>query len=104
MRSYPIHQARADLSKLVDRALAGEPQRVTRRGREAVVIVSEAEWQSRRAAEPESHGEELWQPRERYEDLGQLLAHFARDVGFREEDFVRVGKNDRPLGADFFVD
>lgn len=46
MRSYPVHEARADLSRLIDLALAGEPQRVTRRGREAVVIVSEREWEA----------------------------------------------------------
>jgi prevent-host-death family protein len=44
MRSYAVHEARADLSKVMDRALSGEPQRVTRRGRDAVVIVSEADW------------------------------------------------------------
>lgn len=38
MRSYPLHEARAEFSKLVDRALAGEPQRVTRYGKEAVVL------------------------------------------------------------------
>ncbi len=46
MRSYPVHEARADLSRLIDLALAGEPQRVTRRGRDAVVIVSEREWEA----------------------------------------------------------
>lgn len=44
MRSRPLAEARAEFSKLVDLALKGEPQRVTRRGREAVVIVSEAAW------------------------------------------------------------
>lgn len=32
MRTYPLHEACAELSRLVDRALAGEPQRVTRAG------------------------------------------------------------------------
>ena len=44
MRTYPLHEARAEFSRLVERALNGEPQRVTRYGKEAVVIVSEAEW------------------------------------------------------------
>ncbi|MEJ1158246.1 type II toxin-antitoxin system Phd/YefM family antitoxin [Prosthecomicrobium sp. N25] len=52
MRSYPIHEARAAFSKLIDLALAGEPQRVTRHGKEAVVIVSEAEWNARPKAAP----------------------------------------------------
>jgi prevent-host-death family protein len=104
MRSYPIHEARADLSRLVDRALSGEPQRVTRRGREAVVIVSEEAWRARHPSPKPGVDEPTWQPRERYDNLGELIAHFARDVGFREEDFMRPGANERPLGADFMND
>jgi len=44
MRSYSVHEARSRFSEVVDRALAGEPQRVTRYGKETVVVVSEAEW------------------------------------------------------------
>ena len=29
MKTYPLNEARAEFSKLVERALAGEPQRVT---------------------------------------------------------------------------
>ncbi len=47
MKTYPLNEARAEFSKLVERALAGEPQRVTRYGKEAVVIVSEDEWRAR---------------------------------------------------------
>jgi len=52
MRSYPLHEARSEFSKLIDRALAGEPQRVTRHGKEAVVIVSEADWLARPKSAP----------------------------------------------------
>ena len=62
MKTYPINEARAEFSKLVERALAGEPQRVTRYGREAVVIVSEADWQARFRSAP---------------TLGHLLAQHA---------------------------
>ena len=87
MRSTPIHQARASLSELVDRALAGEPQRITRHGRDAVVMVSEAEW-SRGPGKPAT--------------LGALLADFARDKGFSPEDFDRPWTREgRELGADF---
>ncbi len=90
MRTYPLHEARAEFSKLVDRALAGEPQRVTRYGREAVVIVSEAEWAKR----PKSAA-----------TLGELLANFAERTGFSEDDFNRPWTNpNRPLGADFTDD
>lgn len=90
MRSYPLHEARAKFSKLVDRALAGEPQRVTRYGREAVVIVSEAEWAKR----PKSAA-----------TLGELLAKFAERTGFNEDDFDRPWTSPAgPLGADFTDD
>lgn len=90
MRSYPLHEARAEFSKLVERALAGEPQRVTRYGREAVVIVSEAEWAKR----PKSAS-----------TLGHLLADFAERVGFDEDlfDEPRV-KQERPYGSDFLTE
>ena len=52
MKTYPINEARAAFSKLFERALAGEPQRVTRYGKEAVMIVSEAEWQARSRSAP----------------------------------------------------
>ncbi len=44
MRSWLIKDARAHLGDVVDAALGGEPQRVTRRGKEAVVVVSEQDW------------------------------------------------------------
>lgn len=97
MRSYPINEARANLSKLVDRAIAGEPQRVTRRNRAAVMIVSEEDWT---AGAHRGLNREMWKPREHYDSLGELLADFAEKVGFRDEDFVRVGQTTRPLGAD----
>lgn len=48
MNSHPLAKARSSLSRLVDQALAGEPQRITRHGKEAVVLVSEAQWRARR--------------------------------------------------------
>ena len=86
MKSYPINKARARLSQLIERALAGEPQRVTRYGKEAVVIVSEQEWRASTAARSAS-------------SLGELLARYAHAGALRE------GITDRPwteraLGAD----
>jgi prevent-host-death family protein len=84
MKTYPINAARAHLSKLVERALAGEPQRVTRYGKEAVVIVSEREWQSRTRSAP---------------TLGALLARYAR-AGKLGEDITARPWAERPLGVD----
>ena len=64
MKTLPLNEARANFSKFVDDALKGEPQRVTRYGREAVVIVSEEEGLVRSRAAP---------------TLGALLAKFASE-------------------------
>jgi prevent-host-death family protein len=84
MKTYPMSEARAHLSKLVEGALAGEPQRVTRYGKEAVVIVSEGEWLARGRSAP---------------TLGALIARHAR------AGMLGAGITDRPwserrLGAD----
>lgn len=75
MKTFPLNEARADFLKLVERAFAGEPQRVTRYGKEAVIIVSEAEWQARTREAP---------------TFGALLAQFAA-AGHATEDI-----SDRP--------
>ena len=87
MRTYPLNEARAEFSKVVDRALAGEPQRVTRYGKEAVIIVAESDWLSR----PRSAA-----------TLGDLLADFAERPGSEDELFDRPALTQmRPLGSDF---
>ena len=55
-RLWLLQDAKARFSALVDAALEGRPQHVTRRGKAAVVVVSEAEYarlqQGSRAAAP----------------------------------------------------
>lgn len=85
MKSYPINEARADFSTLIDRALAGEPCRVTRYGKDAVVIVSEEEWQARTRAAP---------------TLGHLLAKYA-EAGLLGDDVTHRPWKERRLGVDF---
>ncbi len=87
MRSYPLNEARSQLSSLIDRALAGEPQRVTRHCKDAVVIVSEAEWDNR----PKS---------------ASTLADLMLETIGKGEVAAAIGdrswyKDERPLGADF---
>lgn len=88
MKTFPLNEARAEFSKLVERALAGEPCRVTRYGKEAVVIVSEEAWNSRPRSAP---------------TLGALLAQYARsepsDAEPPREDSTDRPWKDRPLGA-----
>ena len=44
MDSWPVQEAKARFSELVERCIAEGPQLVTKRGAEAVVLVSAAEW------------------------------------------------------------
>jgi antitoxin Phd len=44
MRTWQLQEARSRFSELVSAALARGPQRVTRHGKAAVIVVSEAEW------------------------------------------------------------
>ena len=85
MKTYALNEARAEFSKLVERALAGEPQRVTRYGKEAVIIVSEGQWTARCRSAP---------------TLGALLAQYARS-GLMQEPITDRPWNERPLGVDF---
>jgi prevent-host-death family protein len=85
MKTYPLNEARAEFSKLFDRALAGEPQRVTRHGKEAVMIISEEEWRARARSAL---------------SLGALLARHAR-AGTMSETTVERPWKDRPLGSEF---
>jgi prevent-host-death family protein len=84
MKTYPMNKARAHFSKLIDGALAGEPQRVTRYGKEAVVIVSESEWEARGRSAP---------------TLGALIARHTR-AGLLDDDITDRPCSERPLGAD----
>ena len=83
-QSVNIHDAKTQLSKLVDRALAGEPSRVTRYGKEAVVIVSEEEWRARSRSAP---------------TLGALLSQYAQ-AGVLSEDITDRPWKERPLGSE----
>lgn len=90
MRTYLMHEARASLSKLIERALEGEPQRITRYGKDAVVLVSEAAWTKSTASTTLA---DLF--------LGHVGA--AGDEGFLDLD-APIARQDRPLGSDFLDD
>lgn len=66
MRNWLAKDARAHLSDVIDGALKGVPQRVTRRGKGAVVMIREDEWlKASRAVERKPH-----------KDFGEHLASF----------------------------
>lgn len=89
MRSYPLHEARSKLSSLIDRALKGEPQRVTRHGKEAVFIVAEEAWNAR----PKG--------------ASTLAELFVKTIGADAQGFADVvgrepwAKDERALGDEF---
>jgi prevent-host-death family protein len=85
MKTYPLNEARSDFSNLMDRALAGEPQRITRYGKDAVVVVSEAAWAAK--MQPAS-------------SLGELLADYA-EAGKLGNDMFGDPYVDRTFGVDF---
>jgi prevent-host-death family protein len=85
MNTCTLDKARAEFSKLFDRALAGEPQRVTRHGKEAVIIIAESEW--------------LTGPRAA-SNLGTLLARHAR-AGTMSEPITERPWKERPHGSEF---
>ncbi|MTH76989.1 type II toxin-antitoxin system Phd/YefM family antitoxin [Paracoccus aestuariivivens] len=53
---WTLQDAKNRFSAVVEAALAGEPQAVTRRGKPAVVVLSAAEYDRMRAAAAENRG------------------------------------------------
>ena len=51
MATWQLQDAKNRFSAVVDAALAGEPQRVTRRGKPAVVVLAEEEYERLRNGE-----------------------------------------------------
>ncbi len=43
--TWPVARAKAQLSEVTERAITDGPQTITRRGRQAVVVVSADEWE-----------------------------------------------------------
>ena len=66
---WQLQTAKAQLSELVEAALRGEPQRITRRGKDAVMVLSEQAYvaltSSARSDAPDFVAHLLAMPRER---------------------------------------
>ncbi len=82
MVEWSLQEAKNKFSALVNAALTGEPQRVTRRGQPAVVVLSEDEYERlcrvEKGAAP---------------SLGELLAQIPQD----DREFERLSVPARPL-------
>ena len=82
MTDWPLHHAKNRFSAVVDAALAGAPQRVTRHGRPAVVVLAVEEY------ERLIHLEKVRAP-----TFPDLLLVIPRDGG----EFGRIGLPSRPV-------
>ena len=82
MAEWPLQDAKNKFSELVNAALAGEPQRVTRRGRPAVVVLSAEEY-DRLCRLERSHAP----------TFAQLLLEIPQD----DQEFQRLSIPTRPL-------
>ncbi len=82
MAQWPLQDAKNKFSALVNAALAGEPQRVTRRGEPAVVVLSADEYERLLQAEKADAP-----------TLGELLLEIPRD----DQDFERLSLPSRSL-------
>ena len=54
MLEWSLQDAKNRFSAVVDAALAGEPQKVTRRGKPAVVVIAVEEYERLRKREPDN--------------------------------------------------
>ena len=82
MMQWPLQDAKNRFSELVNAALAGEPQRVTRRGRPAVVVLAVEEYDRLRRLE-----------KAQAPSLSELLLEMPQDDG----EFERLSVPARPL-------
>ena len=80
MAEWPLQDAKNKFSALVDAALSGEPQRVTRRGQPAVVVLAVEEYERLCRLEQASAP-----------SFGELLLEIPRDDG----EFERLPLVDR---------
>lgn len=68
--TWPVQEARAQLSAVIDAALKGKPQRITRNGKDTVVVVREADF-AKSKGEPTSIRE--WLDELQDSPLGELM-------------------------------
>ena len=78
MHTWPVQDAKARFSELLDRCLAEGPQMVTRRGAETAVLVPIEEWRRLRAAARPSLKELLLS-----DDARAKMAVLERGAGHR---------------------
>ena len=79
---WRLEEAKAKFSQMVDQAMKGQPQRVTRRGKDAVVVVNAEHWDALNGAGLTAY--ELIRTAPKFEDF-ELDVERSRE-GIREVD------------------
>lgn len=69
MQSWPVQDAKARFSELLERCVRDGPQKVTRRGKDAAVVVSATEWERLNRQAPMTIKEWLLAEHPRYDDF-----------------------------------
>ena len=82
MSDWPLQDAKNKFSAVVDAALAGEPQRVTRRGQPAVVVLAVDEYERLCRLEKAN---------------APSLAELLLDIPQDDQEFERLPLPSRPL-------
>jgi prevent-host-death family protein len=78
--TWSLAEAKAKFSEVVDRARTDGPQHVTRNGKDAVVVVSTADWAKRAQPAARSFVEALLDPKARVLSREAIDTLFARDT------------------------
>jgi prevent-host-death family protein len=78
--TWSLAEAKAKFSEVVDKARTEGPQRVTRNGKEAVVVVATAEWERRGQPAARPFIEALLDPAARVLRRKEIGALFARNT------------------------
>ncbi len=86
LTEWSVAEAKAKLSEVIERAVSGTPQLVTRNGKPKVVIVSLAQWEEGRSRETAAQGtkKSLWQAAREAAGEGVEL-DIARDSDWPKE-------------------
>ena len=85
MTTWKLHEAKARFSELLETTIKKGPQVVTRRGREAAVLIPIEEWHRLQQAARPSLKALLLDPKPRFENLAPERGAFRRrrSVGFK---------------------
>ena len=88
-RAWPVQEARAQLSHLLDEAAAGRPQRISRHGETVAVLVSAANFERRRSTKASLLDFFRKSPLAKYRETHELEFERDKDRRVRRLDFEK---------------